>query len=134
MLIQPSHGPTDRQLRWFAGLWFPAMCGLIGAAIRTAEPRLAIAVWAAGVVGGVSGLVRPAIIRPVYTTLMWVTFPIAWVMSHAILAVMYFAIITPVALIVRLFYDPMTRAFDRRASSYWVPRATSAPSRYFRQF
>jgi Saxitoxin biosynthesis operon protein SxtJ len=134
MLIQPGHRPSDRQLRWFAGLWFPAMCGVIGAAVRAARPNLAVAVWAIGAVVSMSGLVRPAIVRPVYATLMWVTFPIAWIMSHAILALMYFVIITPVALVVRLFYDPLTRRFDREASSYWTPRTTSEPSRYFRQF
>jgi hypothetical protein len=135
MLIQPGHGPNDRQLRWFAGLWFPAMCGVIGAAVRAAaQPNLAIAIWTVGLVLGVSGLLRPASVRPVYAALMRVTLPIAWIMSHAILTIMYFAIITPVALVVRLFYDPMTRTFDRHAASYWVRRTTSAPSRYFRQF
>lgn len=134
MLIQPGHRPNDRQLRWFAGLWFPAMCAVIGSVVRAARPDLAITIWAVGLVLGMSGLVRPAIVRPVYAALMWITFPIAWIMSHAILALMYFLIITPVALVARLFYDPMARTFDRRASSYWVLRTTSAPSRYFRQF
>jgi hypothetical protein len=134
MLIQPAHGPNDRQLRWFAGLWFPAMCGFIGAAVRAAQPNLAFAIWAVGLALGASGLVRPAIVRPVYAALMWVTFPIAWVMSHAILGIMYFVIITPVAMVVRLFYDPMARTFDRRASSYWLVRSAPPPSRYFRQF
>ena len=134
MLIQTDHEPTDKQLRWFAGLWFPAMCGLIGGVVRAAQPNLAIAIWSLGLVLGVSGLARPATIRPVYSALMWVTFPIAWIMSHAILAIMYFVIITPVAMVVRLFYDPMARKFDRQGSSYWALRTTSAPSRYFRQF
>jgi Saxitoxin biosynthesis operon protein SxtJ len=134
MLMQTNHGPTDRQLRWFAGLWFPAMCVVIGGMIRPARPTLATALWSGAIAVAVTGLMRPAIIRPLYAALMWVTFPIAWVMSHVILAIMYFGIITPVALVVRLFYDPMARRFDRQASSYWVLRTTSAPSRYFRQF
>ena len=51
-----------------------------------------------------------------------------------IFIIMYFLIITPVAMVVRLFYDPMARTFDRRASSYWLLRTASPPSRYFRQF
>jgi hypothetical protein len=134
MLIQPAHGPNDRQLRWFAGLWFPAMCGVIGAAVRAAQPNLAIAIWVVGLALGAGGLMRPAIVRPVYAALMWATFPIAWIMSHAILAIMYFGIITPVAMVVRLFYDPMARKLDRRSSSYWMVRTASPASRYFRQF
>jgi hypothetical protein len=134
MLIDLTKPATDRELRWFAGLWFPALCAVLGWFALDKAPTLAAGVWVLGAVLGLIGLVRPRAIRPVYTGLTRLTFPIGWVVSHALLLVMYFGIITPVGLLVRLFRDPLDRSFDARASTYWAPRDTAAPHRYFRQF
>lgn len=36
-----------------------------------------------------------------------------------LLAIAYYAVITPVGLIVRLVHDPLRRRWDARAASYW---------------
>jgi len=135
MLIDIRSPLSDRELRWFAGLWFPVLCGMAGLfAVRHGAAPIAIAVWLSGAIVAVAGLLRPRIMRPLYRTLTWLTFPIGWVLSHVLLLVLYYIVITPLGVLVRLFHDPMERSFDKGATSYWTPRESAAPDRYFRQF
>jgi hypothetical protein len=53
-----------------------------------------------------------------------------------LVALAFYFLITPIGLIMRLIgRDPMNRAFDRSANTYWIARdpRTSA-SQYFKQF
>jgi Saxitoxin biosynthesis operon protein SxtJ len=135
MLIDLSSNPRSRELRWFAGLWFPALCLVVGlAAHRNGLEGLAYVTWVAGVALGLAGLLRPSTIRPVYTGLILITFPIGLVISNLLLLAMFFLVVTPIGWLVRRFHDPMDRAFDRQAISYWTTRDVSAPDRYFNQF
>jgi hypothetical protein len=74
--------------------------------------------------------------RFVFLTLSYAAFPIGFVVSHVILAIVYYLILTPIGLLVRAIgRDPMERRFDRDAESYWVVRQPiDDPGRYFRQF
>ena len=135
MLIDINSPTSDRELRWFAGLWFPALCLAAGFfAIRHHASPIAVAIWISGGALAAAGLMRPAIIRPLFRTLIWLTFPIGWVLSHALLLVLYYVIVTPIGVLVRRFQDPMERTFDRAAKSYWTPRESAESHRYFRQF
>jgi len=68
---------------------------------------------------------------------MYAAFPIGWTVSHVLLAVVYFAVLTPTGLGLRLLgYDPMSRR-DRseEKTSYWEREcAPENRERYFRQF
>ena len=134
-LFQLNLKPSAKELRWFAGLWFPLFGAVIAWMLfrKFHAPLAALIVLGAVAALGCAGLVRPGVIRPVYLGLMRVTFPIGWVVSHVILFVAYFVVITPVGLVLRLFHDPMQRRFDRQAHSYWIPREQTERSRYFRQ-
>jgi hypothetical protein len=135
MLIDIRSRASERELRWFAGLWFPALCLMVGwFALRRNVPTAAYVVWIAGASLSIAGLARPAIIQPVYRGLIWLTFPIGWVVSHVILLVLYYAVITPIGVLVRMFFDPLERRFESKADSYWFPRESAEPRRYFRQF
>lgn len=133
-LFQSNLNPTRRELRWFGMLWFPAFCVVVGLSLaRRGAPGLAWVVWSMAAVAAAAALINPAAIRPLYRLLIRVTFPIGWVVSHAIVAVSYFLVITPVGYLMRLSHDPMRRRFDRSAKSYWVDCEPSEPGRYFRQ-
>src|SRR5262245_31042698 len=135
MLIDPSSPVSDRALRWFAGLWFPALCVMAGLAARRHDALLvAYLAWTAGALLSIAGLMRPSVVRPIYRVLMGVTYPIGWVTSHVLLFVLYYVVITPVGVLVRMFHDPMGRRLDRAEASYWTPRESPQPGRYFRQF
>src|SRR2546428_85204 len=132
MLLQSNRPASSQTLRWFAGVFFPLFCAGVGAYARRHDASvIAVAVWAAGGMIAIAGLIRPSLIRPVYTTLNRATYPLGWVLSYALLLTIYFAIITPVGWVLRRFHDPMDRRFDPDASSYWTPRAAVNADRYF---
>ena len=74
--------------------------------------------------------------KPIWVGTMVLTFPIGLVLSHVLVAAAYYLVLTPAALVLRLFRrDPLARAWEPEATSYWVRRAPAPdPSRYFRQF
>ena len=87
------------------------------------------------VIGG-AGLLKPAWIRPVYLVLTIAAWPVGWAMSFVLLGIIYYLVVTPLGLLLRLFgHDPLTRRFEGTAKSYWVERpVASGFDRYFRQF
>lgn len=135
-LLQLNVEPSTKQLRWFAGVWWPLICALAGAAIvrKLHMPAFAEGVWIAGGVFAIAGLIAPRAIRPVHNGLIRLTYPIGFVLSYVVLGVVYFLVFTPIGFLVRFFYDPMNRRFDRPASSYWTPHQPDPQERYFRQF
>ena len=91
---------------------------------------------AIALVMGLLGLVAPALLRPIYVGWMVLAFPIGWTISLFTLAIMYYGLFTPLALIFRLLgRDPLDRRFEPAAETYWTPKATPTdPRRYFKQF
>src|SRR5262245_30890225 len=81
-------------------------------------------------------LVFPRGNRPIYVGLTLVALPIGFVLSYVILGTVFYAIIAPIGLVMRLFgKDSMHRGFDRGAGSYWVDARPPRPREsYFRQF
>src|SRR5690606_37879755 len=78
----------------------------------------------------------PHWLRPVYYAFTIVAFPIGWVVSHVLLAVVFYGVFTPIGLVMRLLgRDPMRRKFDSNAESYWAPHPPrKSLEDYFRQF
>ena len=74
--------------------------------------------------------------RAVYVGLSCAAFPVGFVVSHVVMVLVYYGVVTPIGLVMRLLgHDPMHRGFDRDAATYWVERpAVHDPKRYFRQF
>ena len=74
--------------------------------------------------------------RRVFVAWRWAAFPIGWAISHLLLVVIYYLVITPIGLVMRAAgYDPLERRIDRQAATYWTPRKPQGePASYFRQF
>jgi hypothetical protein len=136
-LIEINWKPSSRDLRQFAGIWFPAFFVLVGTLIwyRAQTLTVPVVLAAIAVVVAVVGLVRPSAIRPLFHAWMVAVYPVGWLTSHLLLGIVYFLIITPIGAVLRLCgYDPMERSFDRSRKTYWVPHNPSAKAaRYFRQ-
>ena len=94
------------------------------------------ALIALGGIAGLFSLVAPKGNRFIYVGLSLVAYPIGLVVSHVLLAVLFFGLITPLGLLIRtLKKDSLHRERDATASSYWVAASPARPkSRYFRQF
>lgn len=62
--------------------------------------------------------------------------PIGWLISHLLLASIYYAVIAPIARVMRVAgYDPWHRRWDAQAETYWKPRRDrDDPQRYFKQY
>lgn len=137
-LIEINRNPSRRELRQFAGIWFPAMMAFIGwLFLRKADSlSIAIAVWTVGVVVSLVGWFVPTFMRWVFVGWMYAAFPIGWTVSHVLLAAIFYLVLTPISLVARVCgRDRLRLKWDRSARSYWVPHAAvTDPKRYFRQF
>jgi hypothetical protein len=135
-MIEINKNPSQRELRQFAGIWFPLFCVMIGLLVFRRSHGAGIAVWSIGAAVALVGLAAPLVIKPLFVGMMYASFPIGWVMTHVLLGILYYGLITPVGVVMRLAgRDTMTRKFDRAASTYWIPREAAADKeRYFRQY
>ena len=137
-VVEINIDPSRRQLNQFGFIWmgFVAFFGVI-AFFKLRSPSLASGLWVAAVVVPVVGWIFPRFMRWVFLGMSYLAFPIGFVVSHVVLAVVYYLVLTPIGLLTRLFgYDSMKRRFDPEAKSYWVERSAAAvdSKRYFRQF
>lgn len=83
--------------------------------------------WFAFVAGGLLlsalAFVKPHWIRPVYFVAAGIAAVIGYFLSRLILFVVFAFVLTPIALLVRLFgKDPMQRRLDPKAGTYWITR------------
>jgi hypothetical protein len=136
-VIRIERNPSRRQLRVF-GLSLLAFCGLVGGVWwwKTGSLAEAGVFWAIGAAAPALGEIWPRGLRLAYLAASYATFPIGWGVSHLILAVVYYLLLFPIGLVLRLRgYDPMQRRFDQNAKSYWTHREREeGTERYFRQF
>jgi len=136
-VVQVNRDPSKKQLNQFGFIWlgFVAFFGVM-AWFKFGSPTLAKGLWVAAVVVPVIGWLVPAFMKAVFVGMSYLAWPIGFVVSHVILAIVYYLVITPIGLLMRLFrYDPMKRGFDQSVPSYWHVRDTADadPKRYFRQ-
>jgi hypothetical protein len=125
----------DRQLRQFAGLTLIVFGGLAvwrAAGGHRGAATIGLAVFALAV--GLTGLWKPAAIRPVFQLWMIAAFPIGWVISNILLAFLFFGVFTPIGLVFRLMSRDALNRRGGTAASYWQPGAAPPdPRDYFRQ-
>ena len=135
-LLDVNWNPSRRELKQFALLWI-GFFALIGVYLLWARESLgaAAACWVVATLG-IVGYLLPGILRPVYILWMALALPIGWTISHLLLLMVYYLVLTPIGFSMRLLgYDPLNRDFDPSAKSYWIPHdPSSEPSRYFKQF
>jgi hypothetical protein len=137
-LIQLKTQATSRELRQFGCLWLPLFCVVFGfLAWRHAGRELvAYVLWGIAAVSAVAGALQPSLIRPVFVGLIYLTAPIGWVISYAVMVLVYYGVLTPIGLLLRTFgRDTISRGFDAHASTYWtVPEVEKPLQSYFKQF
>jgi hypothetical protein len=104
--------------------------------LADARVPVAIALAALGVLSAIFALAYPPANRPLYVALSLVSFPIGLVLSYVLMAVLFFVIFGVVAVIMRVLgRDPLHRAYDLQAATYWsTPRRSRGSESYFRQF
>jgi saxitoxin biosynthesis operon SxtJ-like protein len=146
-LIEIDWKPNERHLRGFGtacvaafaaiGAWVMWRHSILGLDLRADTAwSVALTLWALSAVCGVLRWTAPGWLRPLYIGLMAASLPIGLVMSHMVVGIVFFGVVTPIALLFRLMgRDSLRRKFDRSASTYWVPRRSVRDvARYYRQF
>jgi hypothetical protein len=136
-LIEINTDPSRRDLRIFS-LLLIVFCSVVGWTVyrRTGSETTGYLVAGIGGLIGLVGSVAPMLARPVYVGWMYAVSPIGFVVSNVIVAVTFFGVVWPIALIMGIRKrDPLLLRFNKDAKTYWVPRpAMTDPRRYFRQY
>lgn len=136
-LIRINRNPSRGDLAVFGLLWL-VFFGLAGAILRKKGVPLpwSVGVWGAGGAVALAGLVVPGLMRRVYVGMAYAAFPVGMVVSYTLLLCVYYLVLTPTGLVMRLLgYDTMGRRFDRGATTYWCERRNADTiDRYFKQF
>lgn len=134
-VIDINRNPSGRELRWF-GIMLAGFVGLVGLLFwRPEAAGVATVIWTAGAaLTLVFAAIRPAR-RPIYLGWIYAAYPIGWTVSHLLLGAIYYLLVTPIGLALRAAgRDPLQRAFDRSATTYWTPHDPGGDvARYFKQ-
>ena len=84
------------------------------------------------------GAALPKALKPVYIAWMGLALALGWVVSHLVLTLFFFLVITPVGRAASLLGKDFLRVkLDRQAPTYWLARErpkTKAPSDYEKQY
>ena len=145
-LIDFDFNPPERTLRQFG---FIALVGfgvlaamawteilLFSFGLGEARATVAGVLVAIGVVAALCSLVYPRANRALFVGLTILAAPIGFVLSYVILGLIFYAVIAPTGLILRLFgRDPLQRGFQPQATTYWKDAAEPQSNEsYFKQF
>lgn len=124
--------PDSKELRQF-GLLLAAVVTVLWLFIA----GMAQWPWLAGIAAllVILALTAPAALYPLHYLLMKFGHVVSKVLNPLLLGLVYFVIITPIGLAMRLFkYDPMRRALDEEADSYRESSDDTATHRFDRPF
>jgi hypothetical protein len=133
-LIELRLNPGTRELNRFGGLLagFIAVAGGLRYVRHGLVPAATIPLAIAVILAVVFYAFRPLRL-PIFRGWVRLTYPIGWVVSHAILVLLYFGILTPIALLKRAVGRDTIR--HRPGSSSWKMHIGPADtSSYFNEY
>jgi hypothetical protein len=145
-LVELDFNPDEDTLRTFGFIALGGF-GLLAAAayfetlifsfgLGAARLPVAGGLMGLGVLSALLSLVAPKANRAIYVGLSVVAFPIGFVVSHVVLALIFFFLISPIALFFKLTRrNELRLGSDASATSYWSGVRPRRPSEsYFSQF
>ena len=118
---------SSKEIRKF-GLVIAIALGVIGSFIYVKFSNLDVVgwLWGIGLLFLILGFILPSVLRPIYKIWMLLAFFIGGIVSRVILTVLYYVVVTPTGLVIRLFgKDILDKKFDKRRESYWVKKDLS---------
>jgi hypothetical protein len=126
----------DRKALRRFGLTMAVALGVLGALLLLRGRSGCLSLGCAAAFLG-AGIVAPLMLRPVHKVWMTLAIVLGWAMTRVILAAVFYAGVTPVALLGRLFGRRfLDLGFEPGRKSYWEPkpRPSTGVERYERQF
>jgi len=136
-LIEINTNPSLRELKQFAFAWLVFFLLIAGLLHWREAP--APAVWTVALLAvftpAIGCLSRP-FLRLAYLGMAYLAYPIGFVLSHLILMVIYYLIMTPTGLLLRIIKrDFFPKKPDLKKDSYWIAKAeTRNAEDYFKQY
>lgn len=91
----------------------------------------------AAIIFFISAVLIPNLLKPVYIFWMRLAFILGWINTRLILCVIFFLILTPIGLVIKLSgNDLLDRKTDKNRQSYWIKKDKKefSPADYERQF
>ena len=118
---------SSKEIRKF-GLVIAIALGVIGIFISLKTHNLDVSIWlfGLGLLFLILGIILPSILRPVYRIWMLLAYFIGGIVSRVILTVLFYVVLTPTGLVLRLFgKDVLDQRFEKDRESYWIKKDLS---------
>jgi hypothetical protein len=127
---------TERTIRQFGVLFL--FFALVVAGIqwqRGASLPWSLAIGGFGTALCLASQITPQLVRPLFIGWMILLIPINWIVSHTILAAMFFLVFTPIGFFRRLLGADALLLKKPNVDSYWQTRTETTDKRcYLRQY
>ena len=77
----------------------------------------------------------PLLLKPVFILFTYLGFILGWIMTRVILTILFYVVITPMAIIMRLFGKKFLELkIDKNRASYWIKRDNTKTGTYENQY
>jgi hypothetical protein len=136
IVMNINSNPDRRTLRQF-GVLCAVVFGAWGGWFLSQGDRglVTVCLISVAIIGGVLGWMRPQWLRPVFVGWMILVFPIGWLVSHLLLAVLFYGVFTPLGFLLRLSGKDPLRLRRPVVDSFWQDKPIVTDlRRYFRQY
>jgi len=128
----------DKSLKKFA-ISISVVLIVVGALIyfKGNHPDRAFALWGFSTGLFLLGFALPKMLKPAHKLWMGLAFVMGWFMSRLILTVLFYGVVTPIGLLMRVTgKDILNMKIDKNTPSYWIRRDKGefVKDRYLRLF
>ncbi len=119
-----------KELQKFAIILFLAL-GVWGGILLWRKRDIGFVLWGVGSATLLIAWIQPRFLSPVYNFWMKLTLILGFISSHLILALLYYLVLTPMGLLMRIFgKTPLSLQLDDKAITYWKKRKNSKHDNY----
>ena len=118
---------SSKEIRKF-GLVIAIALGVIGSFVYVKFGNFDVVgwLWGIGLLFLILGFILPSVLRPVYRIWMLLAYFIGGIVSRVILTVLFYVVLTPTGLVLRLFgKDVLGQRFEKDRESYWIKKDLS---------
>ncbi len=128
--------PTPRVLRQFAGAWLVFFAVFSATALWKRHNVPLSCLFSVVALFGIVGMLIPNAIRLPFIVASIVTYPIGWLMSQILLALMFYGVLTPIGFFWRIRgRDPLQLRSEPKQPTFWMKRGPQPPpERYLKPF
>ena len=118
---------SSEEIRKF-GLVIAIALGVVGSFVyyKSGSFNVPQWLWGIGLLFLILGFILPSVLRPIYKIWMLFAFFIGGIVSRVILTVLFYVVLTPIGLVMRIFgKDILNKTLDKNQRSYWVKKDLS---------